>query len=115
MFLLVLVWSTFCNQFASGVFSRVSKETIILVAFLNVALYLFMSLVCLWAARPPFPSRNGSLLPLFGHDSKEPALVATLRRLVKKATFGKRETAAVCFCGAAKGAHSQLEKTTLTP
>jgi len=75
------------------------------VAFLNVALYLFMSLVCLWAARPPFPLRTGSVLPLSGHDSKEAALITTLRRLVKKATFGKRETAAICFCGAAKGGH----------
>ncbi|KIM29525.1 hypothetical protein M408DRAFT_328771 [Serendipita vermifera MAFF 305830] len=101
--MLILVWSTFCNQFAAQVFNRVSKETIILVAFLNVALYLFMSLVCLWVARPPFPTRKGSKLPLFRGGSKEPALVQAMRRIVRKVTFGKRETAAICFCGAAKG------------
>jgi sodium/bile acid cotransporter 7 len=99
--MLVLVWSTFCNQFATGVFTRVSKETIILVAFLNVALYLFMSLVCLWAARPPFPSSKSPLLPLCGQEESE--FIRKVRQVVKRVTFGKKETAAICFCGAAKG------------
>lgn len=101
--MVILVWSTFCNQFAAQIFSRVSKETIILVAFLNVTLYLFMSLVCLWVARPPFPIQKGSTLPLFGRDPKEPAFMHALRQFIRKVTFGKRETAAICFCGAAKG------------
>jgi len=115
--MLVLVWSTFCNQFSAQVFSKVSKETIILVAFLNVALYLFTSLICLWTARPPFPSKRSSLLPLFGPGSVEPAMIATLHRLVRKITFGKRETAAICFCGAAKGKVLSLgtRKLTLIP
>ncbi|CAG7848603.1 Uncharacterized membrane protein YMR034C [Serendipita indica DSM 11827] len=99
--MLVLVWSTFCGQFATGIFDRVSHDTIILVAFLNVALYLFMSLVCLWGARPPLPSPNSPLLPCNGVE--ESKSMKKLRGFVKKLTFGKKETAAICFCGAAKG------------
>lgn len=99
--MLVLVWSTFCNQFAARVFYRVSKETIILVAFLNVALYLFLSLICLVVARPPFPSHKSPILPYSRQG--EPASIQTLGRIVKHLTFGKRETAAICFCAAAKG------------
>jgi sodium/bile acid cotransporter 7 len=99
--MLVLVWSTFCNQFATGVFTRVSKETIILVAFLNVGLYIFLSIICLLLARPPFPSSTSSILPSSG--KQEPQLVEKARRIIKSLTFGKRETAAICFCAAAKG------------
>ncbi|KAG8834883.1 hypothetical protein FRC17_006628 [Serendipita sp. 399] len=101
--MLVLVWSTFCNQFATRIFWHVSSETIILVAFLNVALYLVMSLVCLWGARPPLPPPKSPLLPCFGGQEEEPAYMRALRRFVKRITFGKKETAAICFCGAAKG------------
>jgi sodium/bile acid cotransporter 7 len=75
--MLLLVWSTFCNQFATGIFKKVSKETIILVAFLNVALYLFMSFVCLYAARPPFPGKKKALLPT--SEGKEKGPIAILR------------------------------------
>ncbi|KAG9052687.1 hypothetical protein FS842_009399 [Serendipita sp. 407] len=103
--MLILVWSTFCNQFATRIFWHVSSETIILVAFLNVALYLFMSLVCLWSARPPLPRAKSPLLPCFGggEAEEEPAYMRSVRRLVKRVTFDKKETAAICFCGAAKG------------
>lgn len=99
--MIILVWSTFCNQFATKVFTRVSKETIILVTFLNVALYLFMSFVCLYAARPPFPGKKKALLPT--SKGEEKGILASSRRLATRLTFGKRETAAICFCGAAKG------------
>ncbi|KAG8865519.1 hypothetical protein FRC20_009747 [Serendipita sp. 405] len=103
--MLILVWSTFCNQFATRIFWHVSSETIILVAFLNVGLYLFMSLVCLWSARPPLPRAKSPLLPCFGgrEVEEEPAYMRSVRRLVKRVTFDKKETAAICFCGAAKG------------
>jgi len=97
--MLLLVWSTFCNQFATGVFEKVTHESLIFVVFINVALYGIMSLVCASIAR----------LPLFALDpgtceaGNHPKRFNRFRIWLGGVRFNRKETAAICFCGAAKG------------
>jgi len=88
--LLVLIWSTFCNKFASGAFKVVSHQSIILICFLNVVLYAFWTGVCLLIARLPFlgAPREGEY---------------KWKTWLRNQRFDKGETAAICFCAAAKG------------
>lgn len=74
--LLLLVWETFSDAFASGAFKSLSMESIILVVFLNVSLYPFFTLLCYLFCRPP-----SSLL---------------------KYQISRGQTTAVCFCGPPK-------------
>ncbi|KAK7207834.1 SBF-like CPA transporter family-domain-containing protein [Myxozyma melibiosi] len=74
--LLLLIWSSFSNSFATGAFEEVSHASVIMVCFLNVGLYLFYTVICLLLARCPF--------------------------LPKKYHFSRPDTVAICLCGAAK-------------
>jgi sodium/bile acid cotransporter 7 len=96
--MLLLVWSTFCNQFATGVFAKVTHESMIFVAFINVALYGFMSLVCVSIARFPWLALNRGI----GEERELPGLTQ-FRLWLGDVRFDRKETAAICFCGAAKG------------
>jgi sodium/bile acid cotransporter 7 len=55
---------------------------------LNLVLYLFFTAMCIAIARPPF-----------GRRSSQPKISAVIKRL----TFDKETTTAICFCAAAKG------------
>ncbi|KAG8976951.1 hypothetical protein FRB90_008990, partial [Tulasnella sp. 427] len=52
--LLVIIWSTFCNKFATHAFEAITHESVILICFLGVGLYAFFTAVCLYVARLPF-------------------------------------------------------------
>ncbi|KAK7544121.1 putative sodium bile acid cotransporter [Phyllosticta citribraziliensis] len=82
--LLLLIWSSFSSCFATSALQSLSTPTIILVVFLNIALYLTWTLLCLLFARLP-PS-----IPRLTHN------------IIRG--FSKRETVAICFCGPAKTA-----------
>ncbi|KAK9241111.1 SBF-like CPA transporter family-domain-containing protein [Lipomyces kononenkoae] len=74
--LLLIIWSSFSNSFASGAFETVSHASIIMVCFLNVGLYLLFTIICFLAAR--FPG------------------------LREKFHFSRPDTVAIMLCGAAK-------------
>ena len=97
--MLLLVWSTFCNQFATGVFEKVTHESVIFIAFINVALYGFMSLVCASIARLPWLALDRGI-----NEARElPKGLTRFRMWLGDVRFDRKETAAICFCGAAKG------------
>ena len=80
--------AAFSNQFATNAFSTVSGASIAMTVVLNLVLYLFFTAVCIFIARPPF-----------GRKSAQPKVSALIKRL----TFDKQTTTAICFCAAAKG------------
>jgi len=88
--LLIVIWSTFCNKFASGAFKAITHQSVILICFLGVGLYAFFTAMCLFIARLPFLGA-----PVEGE--------AKWRTSLRKLRFNKRETTAICFCAAAKG------------
>jgi sodium/bile acid cotransporter 7 len=108
-FLLVLIWSVppnvasslpthprsiFCNQFDQKAFELVSPQSIVLVVFLNLVLYLVFTALCVVLTRLPF------LPPLIDTDAQR---TPKWRRVATAARFGKPESTAICFCAAAKG------------
>jgi sodium/bile acid cotransporter 7 len=82
--MLLLIWTTFSSAFATGALQQLSTQSIVFTVLFNVALYLFLTVVCFYSAQPP-------------------SFLRTTR-------WGKRvfcaappeETIAVCFCGPAK-------------
>ena len=101
--MLLLVWSTFCNQFATGVFEKVTHESVIFIAFINVALYGFMSLVCASIARLPWLALDRGMDEAKGLPKGLPKGLTRFRLWLGDVRFDRKETAAICFCGAAKG------------
>ncbi|KAL6231951.1 hypothetical protein BDW75DRAFT_30053 [Aspergillus navahoensis] len=84
--LLLMIWSTFSSCFATGALQGLSTGSIIFVVLFNIALYVFLTVVCFAISRPP-------------------------QHLCSRTTFGRwqilkqmsvEETIAVCFCGPAK-------------
>ncbi|KAL2011324.1 hypothetical protein VTN00DRAFT_4042 [Thermoascus crustaceus] len=82
--LLLLIWTTFSSCFATRALESLSTQSIIFVVLFNIALYLFLTLVCFYASRPPkiLSSRPWS------------------KRLFRQVP--PEETIAICFCGPAK-------------
>jgi sodium/bile acid cotransporter 7 len=93
--LLILIWSIFSNQFEQDAFNLVSSESIILVVFLNLALYLIFTALCVVCTRLPF-------LPAKLVDPNAPR-VPRWRKIAAAARFSRPEATAICFCAAAKG------------
>ncbi|KAK7518586.1 putative sodium bile acid cotransporter [Phyllosticta citriasiana] len=82
--LLLLIWSSFSSCFATSALQSLSTPTILLVVFLNIAIYLFWTLLCFSFSRLP------------------PSISLRTRNIIRG--FNKRETVAICFCGPAKTA-----------
>lgn len=112
--LLVLIWSTFCNKFGTGVFGTITHESVIMVCFLNVALYLAMTFVCWFVARLPFladvhesiQEKDQLGMPVMTKGTERGSgnrVIVGLKRGLQTMKFDKKQTAAICFCGAAKG------------
>jgi solute carrier family 10 (sodium/bile acid cotransporter), member 7 len=82
--MILLVWTTFSSAFATDSLEALSTQSVIFTVLFNIALYLFLTVVCFSLSRPP--------------------------HFLQKGTWGKRiframppeETIAVCFCGPAK-------------
>ena len=81
--LLFVVWATFSSCFYFRALESISHESIILVCFLNMGLYLFFTLFSLLVARPPIHPRSSFGQKVF-------------------LQFSKRDTIAICFCAPAK-------------
>ncbi|KAJ9362932.1 putative sodium bile acid cotransporter [Paecilomyces variotii] len=82
--LLLLIWTTFSTCFATDALESLSAQSIVFVVLFNIALYLFLTVVCFVISRPP---KCLSTLP-WG------------RRIFKR--VDPEETIAICFCGPAK-------------
>ena len=81
--LLFVIWATFSSCFYYQALESVSHQSVILVCFLNVGLYVFFTLFSLLVARPPIRPRSRIGQKVFWR-------------------FPKRDTIAVCFCAPAK-------------
>lgn len=99
---LLTLRSIFSNQFAQDAFNLVPSQSIILVVFLNLVLYLMFTGICLVLTRLPFLPANPVLLRATSHGAK-PAKIPKWRKAAAGARFGKAEVTAICFCAAAKG------------
>ncbi|KAI1426212.1 sodium bile acid symporter [Xylaria sp. FL1777] len=100
--LLVLVaWSTFSGAFETGVLTELPKSSVIFNVFLNIAEYLFFTVICYYIAYPPLPV--ATLLNAYIADSKIGSrLPGVLRRAITVKRMPRELVVAVCFCGAAK-------------
>lgn len=72
--LLLLIWETFSDAFASHAFDALSASSVILIVFLNLGLYPLFTLICFLLCR----------LPIKGYN------------------IPKGQATAVCFCGPPK-------------
>ncbi|KAJ6133905.1 hypothetical protein N7523_000227 [Penicillium sp. IBT 18751x] len=82
--MLLLIWTTFSSCFATGALQSMSIQSIIFVVLFNIGLYITLTVVCFFAARPPrFLSSRGWSERIFKPMAPEQAI-------------------AVCFCGPAK-------------
>ncbi|KAL1381956.1 SBF-like CPA transporter family-domain-containing protein [Phyllosticta capitalensis] len=82
--LLLLIWSSFSSCFATSALQSLSTQTVILVVFFNIGIYLFWTLFCFLLAR------------------LHPSIATYTKNIIRP--FGKQETVAICFCGPAKTA-----------
>lgn len=65
---------------------------------MNIALYLFFTVICFYVARPPLAlATRWNPIVLSGH-----LLPGPVKRIISIRRMSKEQTVAVCFCGAAK-------------
>jgi solute carrier family 10 (sodium/bile acid cotransporter), member 7 len=81
--LLLVIWATFSSCFYYGSLEDITHQSLILVCFLNVGLYVLFTFVSLFVSRPPI------------HPSSK-----TLQKVFYR--FPKIDTIAICFCAPAK-------------
>lgn len=80
--LILMIFSSFSTAFKEDSFKEASKESIILVVFFNILIYVFFTVLCfLLAWLPGLPSRN---------------------KMVMFFKFSKKDTVALMLCVAAK-------------
>ncbi|KYK60054.1 hypothetical protein DCS_01188 [Drechmeria coniospora] len=96
--LVLLVWTTFSGAFYTGALLQLSSASVIFDVFLNLALYMLFTVLCLLLARPPAALAKG-IHPRFATSRHLPAFV---KRGLPVTKMSKEQTIAVCFCGAAK-------------
>lgn len=81
--LLLVIWATFSSCFYYDSLEVITHQSVILVCFLNVGLYILFTFVSLFVSRPPV------------HPSSK-----TLQKVFYR--FPKLDTIAICFCAPAK-------------
>jgi sodium/bile acid cotransporter 7 len=82
--MLLLVWTTFSSAFETHALEALSTPSIVFTVLFNVALYLFLTLVCFYISRPPQFLQRGQVM----------------KRIFRP--MPPEETIAICFCGPAK-------------
>lgn len=55
--LLTLVWSVFCDGVASNAFYQMTSIDMVAIIFVNIIMYVFGCALCLFVARPPWPTQ----------------------------------------------------------
>src|SRR5947207_3462109 len=68
--LLLVIWATFSSCFYYQALENISHQSVILVCFLNVGLYVFFTLFSLLVARPPIHPKSRMLQRVFSRFSK---------------------------------------------
>ena len=81
--MLLVIWATFSSCFYTRALETISHQSVVMVCFLNVGLYIFFTFFSLFVARPPIYPRSKILQKIFYR-------------------FSKRDTIAICFCAPAK-------------
>ncbi|KAI8075622.1 putative sodium bile acid cotransporter [Thamnidium elegans] len=81
--LLCLVWSVFCDGVASDAFTKMTGVDIVAIIFVDIFMYGFGCVACLFVARLPWPTK------------KEPKWVSKWR-------FSRKDSVAIMYCGATK-------------
>lgn len=94
--------ATFSGAFETGAIYDISTPSILFNIFMNIALYLFFTVLCFYSARPP-----QFLADLVNPRVADSAfarrrLPSLIRRFLSVRRMSKKQTVAVCFCGAAK-------------
>lgn len=80
--LVLMVFSSFSTSFKENAFVMISKESMILLVFFNIAIYLFFTGFCFVLLRLPMIPKNN--------------------KLVRLLIFDKKDSVAIMLCGAAK-------------
>ncbi|ORX40601.1 SBF-like CPA transporter family-domain-containing protein [Kockovaella imperatae] len=96
--LLLIIWSAFSNQFKNHAFESISPQSVILVCFFNLSLYLCMTLAVLYICRLPYLTRSITHPPMASARWRR-----KLANFILHYRFAKPETTAICFCAPAKG------------
>ena len=68
---------------------------------MNIALYLVFTIICFYAARPPLRLAT-TLNPYLLESRLTRRLPQRIKRIIGVTRMSRRQTVAVCFCGAAK-------------
>ncbi|KAI1752420.1 sodium bile acid symporter [Xylaria castorea] len=99
--LILVAWSTFSGAFETGALTKLPKSSILFNVFINVAEYLFFTIICYYIAYPPrmFTALLNACIAESKIGSRLPAM---LRRAITVKRMPRELVVAVCFCGAAK-------------
>ncbi|CDK29722.1 unnamed protein product [Kuraishia capsulata CBS 1993] len=101
-FMLVLImWSSFSTAFYQHAFTAVSHQSIIMICFFNVGIYVFFTVICFLISRPIF------LLKVFKEEPdrvKHSTAYIWSYHLFRPFYYNRRDTVAIALCGAAKTA-----------
>ncbi|KAI9246285.1 SBF-like CPA transporter family-domain-containing protein, partial [Phascolomyces articulosus] len=82
--LLFLVWSVFCDGVASDAFNQMTAVDIVSIIFVDIFMYVFACLLCIYVARVPWP-------PFLSKPKR-----------LDQWRFEKQDTVAIMYCGATK-------------
>lgn len=98
--LLLIMWESFCTAFRQNAFTSVPKESIILIVFFNVGIYLFFTVLCFLYSRPYF------LLLLFPEQPNEKSTrwYKYSYNIFRPFYYSRQDTVTILLCGPAKTA-----------
>ena len=99
--LILLVWTTFSGAFETGAIYSLSTASVLFNIFMNIALYLVLTVICFFAARPPLVLER-TLNPYLTDSRLTRPLPNFVKRIISVRRVSREQTVAVCFCGAAK-------------
>ncbi|WWC68574.1 uncharacterized protein I206_102504 [Kwoniella pini CBS 10737] len=99
--LLLLIWSVFSTQFENQAFESVSTSSIIFLVFLNLGLYIFFTILCIFLIRLPFLPPSSTISVPDNNENSRKRL--SWKRIIQSLRFNKSESTAICFCAVAKG------------
>jgi sodium/bile acid cotransporter 7 len=95
--LILLVWVTFSGAFQTGALQTLPRDSLIFNIFMNLLLYGVFTTICFLLARPP-----DSFCRPYNAAVKKINMPRALERVFLAKTMSRKQTVAVCFCGAAK-------------
>ncbi|KAI0142943.1 sodium bile acid symporter [Xylariaceae sp. FL1272] len=97
----LVAWATFSGAFETGALEALPHSSVIFNVFVNVAEYLFFTVLCYYIAYPPL--RLGRVVNEYVADSKAGShLPRQVRQALRVKRMSPELVIAVCFCGAAK-------------